>query len=77
MGTFPNNKAGRLTGLEKEIDTCASCQEYPCDKIRECFEVTKSFEPKCREVCTDEEYRQLEKAFFEKEKNLKSRLKDR
>lgn len=56
--------------VEKGISTCASCQEYPCDSIRECFEVTKSFEPQCRKVCTDEEYRQLEKAFFEKEKNL-------
>ena len=55
---------------DKELSTCASCQEYPCDNIRECFETTKSFEPKCREVCTDDEYRQLKKAFFEKEKNL-------
>ena len=24
----------------------------------------------CRQVCTDDEYKRLEKAFFEKEKNL-------
>ena len=29
-----------------------------------------SFEPKCREVCTEDEYEHLKKAFFEKEKNL-------
>ena len=55
---------------DKGISACASCQEYPCGNIKECFEITKSFEPKCREVCTDDEYRQLKKAFFEKEKNL-------
>ena len=38
------------------ITACSSCREYPCGTIRECFEVTKSFMPKCREVCTDEEY---------------------
>ncbi|MGX8686737.1 MAG: DUF3795 domain-containing protein, partial [bacterium] len=55
---------------EKAISTCASCHQYPCENIKECFEITKSFEPGCREVCTDEEYRQLKKAFFEKERNL-------
>ena len=38
--------------------------------MKECFAVTRSFEPKCREVCTEEDYKQLVKAFFEKEKNL-------
>ena len=32
--------------------------------MKECFQVTKSFEPKCREVCTDEEYLQLKTAFY-------------
>ena len=49
---------------------CAECEEYPCDNMKECFEVTKSFEPMCKKVCTDEEYEQLKGAFFEKEKNL-------
>lgn len=40
--------------------------------MRECFTVTKSFEPKCREVCTEMEYEQLKKAFFEKEINLQA-----
>ena len=40
------------------------------DNIKECFAVTKTFEPMCRQVCTDDEYKRLEKAFFEKEKNL-------
>jgi len=56
---------------DRVIKNCGECAEYPCDNMKECFEVTKSFEPMCRKVCTDEEYRQLKRAFFEKEENLK------
>jgi len=56
---------------DRGIKTCADCQEYLCDNMKECFQVTKSFESKCREVCTDEEYLQLKTAFFEKEYNLR------
>ena len=55
---------------DREIQTCAACTEFPCKNLKECFDVTRSFEPKCREVCTDVEYDQLKRAFFEKEKNL-------
>ena len=55
---------------ERGIKTCAECTEYPCENIKECFEVTRSFEPKCREACTEDEYERLKKAFLEKEKNL-------
>ena len=55
---------------EKGIKACSSCPEYPCKTIRKCFEVTGSFEPKCRQVCSDSEFAALKKAFFEKEINL-------
>ena len=55
---------------DRGVETCADCREYPCDNKKKCFEVTRSFIPKCREVCTEEEYQQLNTAFFEKEKNL-------
>ena len=55
---------------ERGVDNCAACAEYPCGKIAECFAVTKSFEPICKKVCTDEEYDQIKKVFFEKENNL-------
>ena len=55
---------------ERGVKTCAECAEYPCENIKECFEVTRSFEPKCREACTEDEYERLKKAFLEKEKNL-------
>ena len=55
---------------ERGVKTCAECAEYLCENIKECFEVTRSFEPKCREACTEDEYERLKKAFLEKEKNL-------
>lgn len=55
---------------EHRITTCADCSDYPCKNIRECFEVTRSFEPMCKKACTDKEYERLRKAFFEKEGNL-------
>ncbi len=57
---------------KKGIETCADCPEYPCGNLKKCFEVTASFIPRCREVCTQQEFGQMEKAFFEKEKNLNS-----
>lgn len=54
----------------KGISNCSECNEYPCDNMKECFEVTKSFEPMCRKVCTASEYEMLKRAFFEKEMNL-------
>ena len=53
------------------IPNCARCEVYPCAKMGECFAVTKSFAPKCREVCTEQEYAMLRRAFFEKEENLR------
>ena len=55
---------------EKGIHTCAECDAYPCETMKECFRITKSFEPMCRKVCTDEEFDQLKRAFLEKEVNL-------
>ena len=60
---------------ERGISTCGDCSDYPCDSMKECFEVTRSFEPACRKVCTDEEYKLLKTAFFEKEKNLSTKRK--
>lgn len=60
---------------DKGIQNCSECAEYPCDNMRECFIVTLSFALKCRGICSDEEYEQMKKAFFEKEKNLQSEQK--
>ena len=56
---------------EKNVENCGQCENYPCETIRECFKVTKSFIPACRAACTDEEFDVMKRAFFEKEENLK------
>lgn len=56
--------------MDHGVENCGKCPHYPCENIMECFEVTKSFEPMCKKMCTAEEYEILRKAFFEKEKNL-------
>ena len=55
----------------KNLENCGQCENYPCETIRECFKVTKSFIPACRAVCSDEEFDVMKRAFFEKEQNLK------
>lgn len=54
----------------KSVQTCAECTDYPCEKSKDCFQITKSFESVCQRVCTPDEYGQLKTAFFEKEENL-------
>ena len=56
--------------FERNIANCGECPENPCSNFKSCLEVTSSFEPKCREVCTPEEYDMMSKAFFEKKENL-------
>ena len=55
---------------EKGVEHCGKCPQYPCERILECFRVTESFEGACRRACGEGEYRRMERAFFEKEKNL-------
>lgn len=57
---------------EHTVSSCAFCPEYPCPLIHECFQITVSFEPECRKVCTREEYEQIRTAFFEKKENLEN-----
>ncbi|MBR2809967.1 MAG: DUF3795 domain-containing protein [Solobacterium sp.] len=57
---------------EKGVKTCAACSFYPCAKLEECLAVTVSFAPACRKACSEEEYEQLRRAFFEKKENLDS-----
>lgn len=55
---------------ERNIANCGQCEEYPCSHIKKCFEVTTSFAPACKAVCSEEEYAVMSKAFFEKKENL-------
>ena len=48
-----------------------ACKEFPCDKIMDMLNRSKKYQKKCKEVCSEEEYMALEKAFFDKENNLR------
>ena len=61
---------------EKGIKTCAECADFPCETMKDCFRVTGSFIPRCREVCSEAEFDRLRTAFFEKEQNLKELRKN-
>ena len=56
---------------EKNIQKCNQCSDFPCEKIDRMPETTKQYEQPCREMCSDEEFIVLKKAFFEKEINLR------
>lgn len=50
---------------------CADCCEFPCAKLEELLERSRSYERKCAEVCSSAELEVLRTAFFNKERNLK------
>ena len=54
-----------------KVEKCNMCSEFPCDKINDMLKRSKEYQKKCREVCYEEEYKTLEKAFFDKENNLR------
>jgi len=56
---------------EHGVAKCSQCGEFPCGKISDMLKRSGKYQKKCREVCTEEEYSALEKAFFDKENNLK------
>ena len=51
-------------------ENCGLCPEYPCPTIEACFEATERFRPACRAACTAEEWAALDRAFFQKKRNL-------
>lgn len=53
------------------VKKCNECTLFPCDKISDMLKRTDEYREKCRQVCSAEEYIMLEKAFFNKENNLK------
>lgn len=60
----------RKCATEHNAENCGRCGLYPCARTEECFRVTASFLPACRENCNAEELALLRRAFFEKEQNL-------
>ena len=52
------------------IEKCNQCLKFPCNKIDDMLKRSLEYENRCKAVCSQEEYRILKKAFFNKEENL-------
>lgn len=53
------------------VEKCNQCPEFPCEKIDDMLKRSLVYKKKCRALCSQEEYALLEKAFFNKWKNLR------
>lgn len=53
------------------VEKCNQCKEFPFNKITDMLERSEKYQEKCKTVCTEEEYIALEKAFFDKESDLR------
>ena len=56
---------------EHNVEKCNQCAKFPCGKINDMLERSGEYQKRCKEVCYEEEYDMLEKAFFNKENNLR------
>lgn len=56
---------------EHKVDKCNQCNQFPCEKILDMLERSRIYQKKCKEICSEQEYKILEKAFFDKENNLR------
>lgn len=55
---------------ENNVEKCNQCSKFPCSKIGDMLKRSNDYKINCKKVCTPEEYKSLEKAFFNKEENL-------
>jgi len=56
---------------EHKVEKCNQCREFPCEKIERMLARSRDYQERCKIVCSQEEYEMLERAFFDKENNLR------
>lgn len=56
---------------EHGVKKCNQCTLFPCEKINDMLVKSKMYQKRCQNICSKDEYKKLEKAFFQKEENLK------
>lgn len=56
---------------EHGVEKCNQCSVFPCEKIKDMLNRTEEYKKVCRQKCTEQEFEILNKAFFNKEMNLK------
>lgn len=60
----------RECAMARKVENCGKCQDYPCDKIQKTFDNVEPYSKKCKEICSEGDFKLLAKAFFQKKKNL-------
>ena len=56
--------------IEKNVENCGKCVDYPCSKIENAFEITERNVEKFKKILSKEEYDVFKIAFFQKKENL-------
>jgi hypothetical protein len=56
---------------EHSVEKCNKCIEYPCGKIKDMLNRVKQCKETWQAKCSESEYALFEKAFFQKEENLR------
>ncbi len=56
---------------EHNVNKCNECMDFPCAKVEDMLKRSAEYKQKCKELCTEQEYKFLCDAFFNKENNLK------
>jgi len=56
--------------IEKGIDSCGKCTDYPCEKLIEIFNNNEKEANICKEKLSKEDYELFRRAFFSKKDRL-------
>ncbi|MFX1313263.1 MAG: DUF3795 domain-containing protein [Promethearchaeota archaeon] len=55
--------------IERNIENCAKCIDYPCPKLENAFEITEGYVETFKPILSKEEYELFQKAYFLKKEN--------
>ena len=56
--------------IEKNIENCGKCVDYPCPLIESAFKITDENIEKFKKILSKEEYELFQIAYFQKKENL-------
>jgi len=56
--------------IERGIENCGQCVNYPCAQISKAFEITRGYAENFKSILSKEEYNIFHEAFFLKKENL-------
>jgi hypothetical protein len=60
----------RECALEKRVDNCGTCGDYPCEKVLTAFEMSELYAKNLQERLSKDNYELFRKAFSSKKENL-------